>query len=188
MSHNSPATATVLGYSRTRVLRILVGFPVVGLGIGFLLPPLARWVDGSATGPLRHLFASLGGLEQPWQIALCALAATALGLLAAYVAVADATRVTVTDDSLGIEPRDGKKARTLRRADVAAVYLDRRDLVVLDAAGRELSRGPRQATRHALSTAFRAHGYPWRESRPVTVAVAQEPAEPSRTPVSASAA
>ncbi|MFJ2743182.1 hypothetical protein ACIO3O_26370 [Streptomyces sp. NPDC087440] len=181
MSHNHPSDSTVLGYSRTRLLRILVGFPAVGLGIGFLLPPLARWVDGSATGPLRRLFGALGGLEQPWQIALCAFAATLLGLLAAYVAVADATRLTVTGDALVIEPRDGKKAKRLARADVAAVYLDGRDLVVRDAAGRELSRGPRQASRHALSTALRTHGYPWQNSRPA-------PQDPSPAPVSASVA
>ncbi|GAA3488283.1 YqeB family protein [Streptomyces cremeus] len=168
MSHNEPAAATVLGYSRTRLLRILVGFPAAGLGIGFLLPPVARWVDGSATGPLRRVAAALGGLDQPWQIALCALAATAFGLLAAYVAVADATRLTVTEDALVLAPRDGRKATTLARADVAAVYLDRRDLVVLDAAGRELARGPRQASRHALSTALLAHGHPWRDEAPAT--------------------
>ncbi|WP_189822648.1 YqeB family protein [Streptomyces finlayi] len=173
----------MLGYSRTRLLRILVGFPAVGLGIGFLLPPLARWFDGSATGPLRRLFEALGGLEQPWQIALCALVATLLGLLAAYVAVADSARTTVTGAALTIEPRDGKKATSLARADVAAVYLDGRDLVVLDAHGRELSRSPRQASRHALSQALRTHGYPWQESRPALAAQEQ-----SRTPVSASVA
>ncbi|MFI0977878.1 hypothetical protein ACH4SP_12865 [Streptomyces sp. NPDC021093] len=166
MSHNHPPNPTVLGYSRTRLLRILVGFPAVGLGIGFLLPALARWTDSSAAGPLRKVFAALGSLDQPWQIALCALAATALGVLAAYVAVADSTRVTVTDASLGIEPRDGKKAKALARADVADVYLDGRDLVVLDAAGRQLARTPRQASRHALAQAFRAHDYPWHDSRP----------------------
>lgn len=176
-SATTPLSATTLGYSRARLLRTLVGFPAVGLGIGFLLPPLARWTDGSAAGPLRRVFASLGGLEQPWQIALCALAATALGLLAAYVAVADSTRLTVTDTALRIEPRDGKKARSFDRADVAGVHLDGRDLVVLDAAGRELARGPRRASRKALATAFRTHGYPWQDSRRTA---AQETAEPTR--------
>ncbi|MFJ6696864.1 hypothetical protein ACIQM4_12420 [Streptomyces sp. NPDC091272] len=170
MSRNQPPGPTVLGYSRTRLLRILLGFPAVGLGLGLLLPPPARWTDGSATGTLGRVVDALGGLDQPWQVALCAGAATALGLLAAYVAVADSARLTVSDSSLGIDPRDGKKASALAREDVAAVYPEGRDLVVLDAAGRQLARTPRQASRHALARTLRAHGYPWRDSRPATPA------------------
>lgn len=191
MSHHQAPNTTVLGYPRTRLLRILVGFPVLGLAIGSVLPPLARWLDGMSVLPLRNVFTFVADMEDTWQAVAFAVAATVLGLLAAFVAVADSVKVTLDDDTLGIEFGDRQKPLTLRRERVAAVFVEGKDLVVLDSAGRPLALAPHRASRHALAQAFRAHGYPWHDSRPEATRTARTP-EVSRTqapaPMSPSAA
>ncbi|MFI5805719.1 hypothetical protein [Streptomyces sp. NPDC051561] len=156
---------TVLGYPRARLLRILLGFPALGLALGFALPPLARWLDGASMLPLRDVLAFVGDMESAWQTVAFALAATLIGLLAAFVAVADSVKVTLTEDTLNVEFGDRQKPLSLRRERVAAVFVEGKDLVVLDSAGRPLALAPHRASRTALARAFRAHGYPWHDSR-----------------------
>ncbi|MFF0745677.1 hypothetical protein ACFYVL_35320 [Streptomyces sp. NPDC004111] len=165
MSHHQSPTRTVLGYPRTRLLRILAGFPALGLVLGFALPPAARWLDGMSVLPLRNVLTFVADMEDTWQAVAFALAATVLGLLAAFVAVADSVKVTLDGDTLGIEFGDRQKPLALRRERVAAVFVEGRDLVVLDSAGRPLALAPHRASRHSLAQAFRAHGYPWCDSR-----------------------
>ncbi|MFD3512544.1 hypothetical protein [Streptomyces sp. NPDC058657] len=180
MSHHQPPQPTVLGYPRARLLRILAGFPAAGLGLGFALPPVARWLDGMSLLPLGNVFAFVGDMEATWQAATFALAMTLLGLLAAFVAVADSVKVTLDGDTLGIEFGDRQKPLSLRRERVAAVLVEGKDLVVLDSAGRPLARAPHRASRTALAQAFRAHGYPWQDSREASAApVAPRPLSPA---------
>lgn len=157
-------TPVVLGYARADRLVLLVGFPALGGLLGLALPPLARWSLRVPVLPIRFLFRLAASVAAPWEIAVCAGGGVVLGFGLALLAVTDSLRVTLTTDGIRLDERD--RSWTVDRADVDAVFLDGRLLVVLDRHSCVVVRDVPQASREALAHGFRSHGYPWRDTDP----------------------
>ncbi len=156
---------TVLALSATDRLITLVGLPSLGLLLGLVLPPFARWAIGLSVGlPLRPLFRLFASVDQPWEAVACAAGGLTIGLTVAYVAVRQSTTITLTDTLLRIDRDD--RTQTIARVDATAVFLDGRKLVVLDRESRQLLREIHDVSPVALAAAFREHGYPWRDEDP----------------------
>ncbi|WP_069885538.1 YqeB family protein [Streptomyces luteocolor] len=155
---------TELGVPRRDLVLLLAGLPLLGLLLGLALPRLARWASGSPVLPWRDGVEFVGRLDAPWQTALVMAAGLVAGLLLAFVALAQTMTVKLGDERVTVEQDDD--TRTFERADVSAVFLDGRQLVLLGADSGELARGRHEARPAELARAFRAHGYPWREADP----------------------
>ncbi|MFC8126375.1 hypothetical protein [Streptomyces sp. NPDC057302] len=155
---------TVLGYPRGDLLTVLIGMPLLGLLLGIALPPLARWLSRSPVLPWRDGITFVGTLDKPWQAAIAMGAGLVAGLLLALTEIEETLKLTLTDQELAAEQHD--RTRTIERARVSAVFLDGKELVVLDETSREFTRGVHKAAAPALAGAFGAHGYPWRETDP----------------------
>ena len=156
---------TVLGYPVVDRLVLFVGVPALGVLLAAVLPPLARWLLGLSTGLLfRPLVRFLAAVDEPWEVAVALAVGLVSGLGVAFVAMAESATVTLTDDELRVERED--RTRTVAREDVDAVFLDGRNLVVLDRESRQLVRDPPRAPAAALAAAFRSHGYPWHDADP----------------------
>jgi hypothetical protein len=156
---------TVLALPVADRLVLFIGIPALVVLLGLLLPPLARWALGLSIGlPLRPVFKLVGAADQPWEIAINLAIWLAVGLGIAFTAFTESARVTLTDAELRLD--QGDRNRTIARADVAAVFLDGKKLVVLDSESRHLARDTPAAPAAALAEAFRAHGYPWHDADP----------------------
>lgn len=166
MVDKQPATgATRLAPGAVDRLVILVGLPLGCLLIGALLPVAARWaLDLSRALPFRPAFRIVGAVDRPWEIAVNLGIWLVVGLVAAYSAMGETVRLTLTDDEVLVEGRD--RAQTVRRDEVADVFLDGTTLVVLDHRSLPLVRDPNPTSRGAIAAAFRAHRYPWRDVDP----------------------
>jgi hypothetical protein len=163
MTDKRPATTLAPGPVDRLVIQ--VGLPLAGVLIGAALPMVARWaLDLSRGLPFRPAFRLVGAVDRPWEIAVNAAIWLVVGVAAAYSAMGETVRLTVTDDDLGVRGRD--RAQTIRRDEVADVFLDRKDLVVLDRRSRPLLRDQNPAPPQRTAEAFRAHGYPWRDTDP----------------------
>ncbi|MEU7579093.1 hypothetical protein AB0B50_16000 [Streptomyces sp. NPDC041068] len=161
---SSREETTEIGHPRGDLALILVGMPLLGLLLGLALPRLARWASGSPVLPWRDGIEFIGGLDAPWQTALVMAAGLVAGLLLAFTALAESMKVRLSDARVTVE-QEGR-TRTFERADVSAVFLDGKHLVLLGADSGELARGENGARAAALAGAFRAHGYPWRDADP----------------------
>jgi hypothetical protein len=133
----------------------------VGVGAGFLVAPLVRWllatVDG-APGPLRLL----ATLPTGWAVLVTGVLGLVAGLVLAGMAHAESSEVTVDGDHVQIAAKD--RARWLDRVDIGGVLRDGRDLVLLDDHGTELDREKVSDLSAArLRAAFVDCGYPWRD-------------------------
>ncbi|WP_369215932.1 YqeB family protein [Streptomyces flavofungini] len=155
---------TDLRHSKGDLWVLLAGLPAAGLLIGLAVPRLARWASDSPVLPWRDAVAFVGGLDAPWQTGVVMAAGLVVGLVLAFVAMAEAMRLRLTDEEVRVEQHDS--TLVLRRADIAAVFRDGKHLVVLGRDSAELARGEHQAPAAALAEAFRAHGYPWRDADP----------------------
>lgn len=159
---------TVLGYPRGDLLTMLIGIPLLGLLIGLGLPPLARWLSESPVLPWRDGITFVGSLDEPWQVGLAMgvglVAGLVAGVLIAFTELDETVKLKLTDQELAAEQHE--QTLTIERARVSAVFLDGKDLVVLDEGSRQFTRGVHKASAPALAAAFRAHGYPWQDADP----------------------
>ncbi|MEV8021177.1 hypothetical protein AB0O76_33560 [Streptomyces sp. NPDC086554] len=159
---------TVLGYPRGDLLVVLIGIPLLGLLLGVALPPLARWLAKAPVLPWRDGITFVGSLDKPWQTGIAMAVGLVVGLVAglliAVTELTEALKLKLTDEHLETDQND--LTRTIARAEVSAVFLDGKDLVILDGTSRQFARGARTASPTTLAKAFRTHGYPWSESDP----------------------
>lgn len=158
-------TQTVLAYPLADRLVIVAGIPMLAVLVGVLLPVAARWLLGLSPGlPMRPVFRLVGAVDRPWEVALNLVIWLLLGAGVARATLTGAARVTVSDTRLSLTANHGTRAIT--RDQVAAVFMDRKRLVVLDRQSREWARDDPQASPGDVAAALRRHGYPWHETDP----------------------
>lgn len=146
--------------------RIFLGVlaPLVGAVLGFFLPPLASWVTTLAWIPFEgavELVASWSGL---W--VQCVLAAVGVALGAAFVAFAlyESLRVVVAESGIRLT-QDGETTE-FGRSEAVTVFVDGKELVVLDSASRQIVRAPIEEKSPAVERAFTAHGFSFVDGDP----------------------
>jgi hypothetical protein len=145
-------------------MAIIFGFPLVGTAIGLLLPPLARWLLTLPIPLMRIVFVGLAKIDQPWEIAGWLLGGFVLGAATAWVTLTESVTVTVGEDELQLANDD--RRNRVRKADLAAIFLDGTRLVALDHDSRQLAGETMSVSRNRLERAFRDRGYPWCDADP----------------------
>ncbi|MDR0270785.1 DUF308 domain-containing protein [Paenibacillus sp.] len=157
---------TELGVSRTDKMMIWTVFPIVGGVAGWYTPALAKWASELPwvpfQGPLK-LISSLSSQHGAWGT----IAAVALGVLVggmiSMAAIKESLRIRLSDQEVRLQIHN--EERTFGREDVAAVFMDNKQLVLLGTDGRELYREKPEKRKH-LTEEFIRHGYDWREQDP----------------------
>jgi hypothetical protein len=94
----------------------------------------------------------------------CPLIGGALGL--AFAAIWARDRLVVTVSPTRVTLVRGDKTRRIE-AELDAVYLDGKELVLRTTDGREIAREKTDLPGRELAPAFAEHGYPWHDEPPV---------------------
>lgn len=140
-----------------------LGCPLLGIAVGLTVKPLVRWTTrtlDSAPAPLRIA----ADIPTPWAIPILGILGAVAGYWLAQQAERDSLTVTVQPDHLITTHHD--RERYIQRAQVSSAFTDPKDLVLLDAEGRELFRAPTtDLPKDQLADALRRHHYPWRGTR-----------------------
>lgn len=134
--------------------------PVLGATLGWAVPRVVPWVQDLPLLPLDGPLELVQLIAEP-QLTVGAMVIGGLGgALLARMVVADLVTVTVTDHEVIVD-RGGRRHDVLR-AVVHGVFIDGKQLVVLDDRGEELLRQTTDLAADDLRAAFVAHRYPWR--------------------------
>lgn len=141
-----------------------IGCPLAGALAGWGLAAIATGVADLPWAPWQGPFELLATVPAPWGHLGMMLLGTLAGLGLAYLWWQDTLAVTVSSGSVTM--KRGRRRRTTERASIAAVFLDKKNLVLTDPAGAEIDRMPSDQKAKRLRPAFRAHGYPWQEIDP----------------------
>ena len=155
---------TVPGYTRGDRLFIVVVFPLLGLLIGAGIHPLAEWasdVDALPFGRFSDVVAKL----DPWW-AQAAVAAVGLLAGAAFATYALLETVTVRIGPDQLQLKRGDATWSIARADVDAVFVESKQIVVLDQHTAEFARKPFEGDQELLATSLTKLGYPWSDGDP----------------------
>ena len=157
MSRSDPNTVRM---PRTVLVGLVILCGAIGVAAGFAIPPLTAWATSflpGLPGPLE-LAASLPTV---WLVPIMTVLGLAIGVWLATQADNDALSVRVDADSLLLTAK--KRERYVARDDIAAVFTDPKDLVLVGHDDRELYRySVADISTSHLEHALRGHDYPWR--------------------------
>ncbi|MFC8799737.1 hypothetical protein ACFT2C_18535 [Promicromonospora sp. NPDC057138] len=153
-----PALAALLG----------LGVLALGLALGWFAPALARGLVDlieatplPAPGPVR----TIGTLTLPWSLAILGGLGLVCGAFFALMTVAEAPRLTVSDDHL--EHRQEEREVWIERSDVGAAFREKNDLVLLRPDGGLRARLDVDTLSGAtVRGALDQHRWPWRDTDP----------------------
>ncbi|MFE9691519.1 hypothetical protein [Micromonospora sp. NPDC005806] len=151
--------ATVVSGGVAELVVMWAGFPLLGAGLGAGLTAASGWLAGLPWFPFQGWFALLDRLPEEWAYPAGAAVAALAGLVVAYLGTRE--RLTVTVGRTGVRLHRDGHGQDVDRATVAGVFLDRKALVLLDAAGGELVRETSDLSHARLREAFTGQGWPW---------------------------
>lgn len=131
----------------------------LGVGLAFAVGPVVTWlvdVIGGAPGLLRVL----ARIPLPWAVPALAVVGAVVGAMVGHAWQKDNSVVTVGPDALVV--RYAGRDIHMGRDQIGAVFIDGPELVILDAAGRPLSRSKADDVLiNPLRSAAETFGYPW---------------------------
>jgi hypothetical protein len=150
--------------SRGTLLTRWAGLPLAGAVLVWLLKLLAGWLVTLPWVPFKGPMELVDSIPEPWGT----LGALAVGLVGGLVLSlmwhAERLAVAVSPERIVLE--GDEYTASFERADVAAVFVDKKHLVLLGHDTGELARRPSELPVADLKTAFTRHDYPWRDGDP----------------------
>jgi len=158
-STTSDGGRTAVGFGAAAGMMLFGGFGAAGVALGFLVPYIAGWLARLPWAPFQGPARLISHFDGTWlRLALMAPGGIA-GLAVAFIAVRELLTAVIDDSEVRFE-KDGKR-RAFARSEIAAVFVDGKQLVVLGTSGHELLRENTDEPAKAWAAAFRKHGYPW---------------------------
>ncbi|MEW2018372.1 hypothetical protein [Rhodococcus sp. NPDC076796] len=154
LGETSPA---VLWFSRGDRFFLIAGAVVIGGLLGFTVPYVAEWGASLTWIPFQGPLELIASWSQWWVRYVCIGVGILLGLALVAVAFYETARVTVSTAQVRITER-GETA-TVSKSRVGTVFVDGKELVLLDDASRQLVRVPSEEKRDAIEAAFEERGY-----------------------------
>ena len=162
--HNGGVSDDRISESTGTQLFRWAGLPLAGALAVWLLKLLASWAVTLRWTPFRGPLELVDSIPEPWATAGALAAGLVIGLILALTAHGDRLDVTVSADEVKLI--GDEYAETFHRDKVAAVFVDRNQLVLLGQDTGELARRPSELDVAALADAFTRQGYPWRDGDP----------------------
>lgn len=149
---------------RSVLLLRWVALPVAGALVVWLLKLLTNWLVTLAWVPFKGVLTLVDSIPEPW-VTLGALGVGLVGgLVLSLMWHGEWLAVTVSPERVLVE--GDEYAAEFDQADVAAVFVDRSNLVLLGHDSGELMRRPSELDVAALKASFERHDYPWRDGDP----------------------
>ncbi|AJW39853.1 MULTISPECIES: YqeB family protein [unclassified Rhodococcus (in: high G+C Gram-positive bacteria)] len=147
----------VLWFSRGDRLFLIAGAVIIGGLLGFGLPYVASWGASLTWIPFQGPLELIASWSQWWVRYVCIGLGVLLGLALVAAAFYDTARVAVSEMQVRITER-GETA-TISKSEVGTVFVDGKELVLLDGASRQLVRVPSEEKRDAIEAAFEKRGW-----------------------------
>lgn len=155
---------TVIGLSKFE--KGLIGLVPMALGgsIGWFIPAIAAWVLTLPIVPMEKLFLLITSFDSLWVSIVATMIGIIAGILLAFIIFEESLEVAIFDNSLRLKL--GDNIETIEKKDILAIYLENKQLVILDLNSNELYRGFIETKEDNVQEAFQTYQYPWKEKDP----------------------
>lgn len=139
---------------------IMLGIAVLGGGgLGIALPLIWNGIKNFAWLPFHDPLSWFMSLEADYMLYLRPLILITLATAAAVLLIVFSPVVEVSDEEIRI--KKGNDQRTIKRSDVAGVYLEGSKIIIESSRGRKLFHDNIEGGKVEVKKVFVDHGYPW---------------------------
>ncbi|MFF3103422.1 YqeB family protein [Viridibacillus arvi] len=157
-------TTVHLNFSKADKLFLWLMLPLIGLVIGYFLPPISEWASKLEWVPFQGPFKLVASLNAGWVI----FATMAFGLLAGIILTLliydEILNIYISEDTLVF--KIGKVEMKFLKDDISYIYIDHKDLVVIGHEGQEIFRYKKEISTKILKEELGELGYLFKDGNP----------------------
>ncbi|MGE7624331.1 YqeB family protein [Viridibacillus sp. NPDC096237] len=157
-------TTVHLNFSKGDKLFLWLILPLIGLVIGYFLPPISEWASKLEWIPFQGPFKLVASLNAGWVI----FATMAFGLVASIILTLliydEILNIYISEDTLAF--KIGKIDMSYDKDNISYIYVDHKDLVVIGHEGHELFRYKKELSTKILKEELGERGYLFKDGNP----------------------
>lgn len=150
---------TVVGFPFIIRILVLTVPPIFGLLLGYFLPSIAKWVITLPIVPFHGPLELIASFQEKWVDFATAVLGLIAGLWLTGAVFRESLVVTVSDEE--VHWKINGSVQIISRADISAVFIENKKLVLLGDLSQELARETYESTPAEVADAFVQHRYPW---------------------------
>lgn len=155
--------ASVIGLGFLEKLLAIVSPILLGI-IGYFSPKLIEIIKRIPLFSDSKIIELLNFINPFWLPIILMLIGVIAGILFSLIVYSDALKMNITSESIHVNKDDQKKQIT--RSNVKAVFVDKRQVVIIDQEDREWLRETSDINPSKIKDTFLMQGFPWVEQDP----------------------
>lgn len=155
----------VLGLSKFEKTLIFIVPMLLGGLLGWYLPVIGNWILKLPIIPFEKIIEFIASWNSLWVSIVAAIIGIILGVLLALIIFAESLEVVITLEDLKLKL--GDKEDTIDKKDISAIYMEKKQLIILGKDSNELYRESFDVKKEpVVQAAFNEYHYPWVEKDP----------------------
>ncbi|HDR7794025.1 TPA: hypothetical protein QCY19_004979 [Bacillus luti] len=155
--------ASVIGLGFLENLLVIIS-PILLGTIGYFSPKLIEIIKRIPLFSDSKIIELLNSINPFWLPIILMLIGTIAGILFSLIIYSDALKMKINSEGIHMSKDDQEKQIT--KANVKAVFVDKRQVVILDQEDREWLRETSDINQSKIKDTFLMHGFPWVEQDP----------------------
>ena len=138
-----------------------LGLTIAGTALGYGVRLIADWVAGLRWAPFQGPFELVASIPEPYVTIALPVIGAIVGVVLFMIMISEGLTITLTRHD--VELKRGDTTQQIGRDNIGTVFLDRKELVILDGFGAEVGREKSDLKPERIHQAFSVAGYPWED-------------------------
>lgn len=155
---------SVLGLTMFDKIFIFILLILIGGAVGWFLPVIANWLLQLPVVPWEEIVKFVASLNSFWVSMIAAVVGIIIGILLTFSIFEESLEVKVTDDH--VQLKLGEHVERLEKKDISAIFMDDKQLVILDQNTNEIYREVLDVKKKNIEETFIEFNYPWYDQDP----------------------
>ncbi|APQ73937.1 YqeB family protein [Clostridium botulinum] len=155
---------TLLNFSKTDKVILLLGFPLIGLVLGWFLPSIAKWGISLPWIPFQGPLKLIASYNGAWVDIVTMILGLIAGITLTLFSFHESLETSVYYDKVILKIRDDEII--LKKKDISFVFMDKKQLVLLGHDKKELFRCKQELNKSRVGAVFIKHHYLWSDTDP----------------------
>jgi len=155
---------TILNFSKTDKVIMWLGFPLIGLVLGWFLPSIAKWASTLPWVPFQGPLNLIASYTGAWVGFITMALGLVAGIALTFFSFHESLEMTIDDEKIILKLRNDEM--NLNKKDISLVFMDGKQIVLLGNDEKELFRFKQELNNNTVGAAFLKHDYLWSESEP----------------------
>lgn len=155
---------TILHFSKTDKVFLWLGFPLIGLVFGWLLPSIAKWGSSLPWLPFQGPLKLIASYHGAWVGIVTMILGLIAGIALTILSFHESLEMSIYDDKVILKLRDDEIM--IKKKDISLACMDKKQLVLLGNDEKEMFRCKQELSRNTVSAAFIKHNYLWSDTDP----------------------